>query len=176
MDKVTELCKMKLYLAGSILFLLALSSCTETYRIQLLQNGGADVSQPYPFEKNNLEKYSDSTVISKLDTSGYNMAYRIETLDYLGEYLSLLNPELVRFSINKDTLSIYFSDIHAFTKEYPEGFKVSFNIICHRKIKEIISSDLKTVMKDDYRVEFALTKRQMLARNRRHLVVHVVMN
>lgn len=176
MDKIIEVCKMKLYLAGSILFLIALPSCTGTYRIQLLQNGGADVSQPYPFEKTNLEKYFDSTVISELDTSGYNMTFKIEKVDSLGEYLSLLNPELVKFSIKKDTLSIYFSDIHPFTKEYPEGFRVYFNIICDRKIKEIISSDLKTVMKDDYSVEFALTKRQMLARNRRHLVVHVVMN
>ncbi len=176
MDKIIALCEMKIYLTLSVLFLMALSSCTETYRIQLLQNGGAYVSQPYPFGKGYMEKYLESNVISELDTSGSNMAYRIEKVDSLGGYLSLLNPELVNFSIKKDTLSIYFSDEYPFTKEYHEGFKVCFNIICDRKIKELSSSDLKAVMKDDYSFEFSRSKSQMLELNRRPAVIYVVMN
>lgn len=156
-----------------LLFLIGFTSCTSSYKVILNEDNSAIVESELPYGVRETEKFTQSELITVLDTVNYRLKFKIKTIDSLGSYLQGVPSGIIEFEARQDTLIVNSSKPLNFKEEGINKFHLSLIMESEDGLNPI-QLDKKTVSKINSN-SIRINKTQKQLRNQgKKLIVKVI--
>ncbi|MBD99207.1 MAG: hypothetical protein CMO34_05125 [Verrucomicrobia bacterium] len=85
---------------------MSLCSCTSNINVVIKSENSAIVESEFPLGPKEKKKFTQSKLITILDTVNNKLKFKINSIDSLGNYLQGFPKGVIRFITDKDTLTV----------------------------------------------------------------------